>query len=425
MTDRYGKSYPLPRVDWIGGLSMDRLRTSRRDRARKILFDKHKYGALLSLNEWNTRYITSTYTPAWTTPNSGLRYSLWVKGDEWPIIYEQGEIGYHTERTAPWLPPGHVKYAITGMGWIARCMGDEAHKDATRRFVDQIMVELKRGGVQNEVLAFDFADPTIVAAFESRGVKTSNEGYLSMLEARKIKLPDEVECLRNTCVIGDTMFDALKRTARPGVSENEVLGEAFKACYSNGGEVFSGVFCTSGPYSWPNLRGTTGRTLEPYDVIYMDVYNTSWNGYKTCYYRTFSLGEPSKATKAAYQRAYDWLYDAINIIKPGITTKDIASKWPSGPAVWADIGVKTEDQTAGSNWAHGIGLTLYEPPLAWRGCSLDYPMEIEEDMCFAIETQEGDGEGQGVRIEEVIHVIKGGVEILSRWPVKEITVIDI
>jgi Xaa-Pro aminopeptidase len=50
-------------------------------------------------------------------------------------------------------------------------------------------------------------------------------------------------------------------------------------------------------------------------------------------------------------------------------------------------------------------------------------MVIEEDMCFAIETQEGDGEGQGVRIEEVIHVTATGVEILSKWPIKEITVI--
>jgi len=209
------------------------------------------------------------------------------------------------------------------------------------------------------------------------------------------------------------------------VSEHEILGEVFKACYSIGGEVHSGVFCTSGPYSWPNLRHMTGRLIEPGDVVYMDVYNTSWNGYKTCYYRTFSVGEPSKATRNAYQRAYDWLYESINVIKPGVTTKEIASKWPSGPAVWGDIGVMHEDQTAGNNWAHGIGLTLYEPPLVWRGCSLDFPMTIEEGMTFAIETQEGDGEGQGVRIEEVIHVTKTGVEILSKWPVKEMTVIPI
>ena len=424
MTDKYGKSYPFQPMDWIEGVNMDKLRTGRLNRAKAELFEKRNFGGLLSLNEWNTRYITSTYTPPWTTPSSGLRYSLLLKGDEHPIIYEQGDIGYHTQRNSPWLPPENVRYAITGMGWIARCMGDSAHQAAVARFVDQTMIELKRAGVHKEVLAMDFSDPYIVAAFDAKGVKTSGDGFTAMLAARKNKLQEEVECLRNTCTIGDAMFDALVRTVRPGVSEHEILGEAFKACYVNGGEVHSGVFCTSGPYSWPNLRHSTGRRLAHGDVIYMDVYNTSWNGYKTCYYRTFSVGEPSKATKAAYKRAYDWLYDAIGVIKPGITSKEIAERWPAGPDVWGDIGVVHEDQTAGNNWAHGIGLTLYEPPLVWRGCSLDHPMGSEADMCFAIETQEGDGEGQGVRIEEVIRVTKTGVEILSKWPSKELTTID-
>ena len=424
MTDKYGKSYPFQPMDWIEGVNMDRLREGRLARTKEQLFKLRNFGGLLSLNEWNTRYITSTYTPPWTTPSSGLRYSLLLKGDEHPIIFEQGDIGYHTQRNSPWLPPGNVRYAITGMGWIARCMGDSAHKAAVVRFVDQIYAELKRAGVQRDVLAMDFSDPFITAAFEAKGVKTSGEGFTAMLEARKHKMPEEVECLRNTCTIGDAMFNALVRTVRPGVSEHEILGEAFKACYVNGGEVHSGVFCTSGPYSWPNLRHSTGRRLAHGDVIYMDVYNTSWNGYKTCYYRTFSVGEPSQATKDAYKRAYDWLYDAIGVIKPGVTSKEIAEKWPAGPDVWGDIGVVSEDQTAGNNWAHGIGLTLYEPPLVWRGCSIDHPMVIEEDMCFAIETQEGDGQGQGVRIEEVIHVTKTGVEILSKWPSKELTVIE-
>lgn len=424
MTDAYGKSPPFQPQDWLEPVNMNNLRTARLARTKAELFDKGKFGAFLSLNEWNTRYMTSTYTPPWTSGNSGLRYSLLVRGDEHPIVYEQGDIAYHTQRSSPWLPAANVRYAITGMGWIARCMGDAAHKAAVLRFVDQIYPELKRAGVHKEVLAMDFFDPFIGAAFEAKGVKTSGEGFTAMLTARKNKLPEEVECLRNTCMIGDSMFDALVKTARPGVSEHEILGEAFKACYKNGGEVYSGVFVTSGPYSWPNLRHSTGRRLAHRDVLYMDVYNTSWNGYKTCYYRTFSIGEPSKATKAAYKRAYDWLYDAMSVIRPGISSKDIAAKWPAGPDVWGDIGVVHEDQTAGNNWAHGIGLTLYEPPLVWRGCSMDYPMEIEEGMTFAIETQEGDGEGQGVRIEEVIRVTKTGIEILSKWPIKEITVIE-
>ena len=424
MTDAYGRSPPFQAQDWMEPVNMSNLRNGRLARAKAALFDKHKFGALLSLNEWNTRYITSTYTPPWTGSNSGLRYSLLVRGDEHPIVYEQGDIAYHTQRSSPWMPASNIRYAITGMGWIARCMGDSAHRAAVVRFVDQVYPELKRAGVHKEVLALDFSDPYIGAAFEAKGVKVSGEGFNVMLEARKTKLQEEVDCLRNTCVIGDTMFQALVDTARPGVSENEVLGEAFKACYKNGGEVHSGVFVTSGPYSWPNLRHWTGRRLQHRDVLYMDVYNTAWNGYKTCYYRTFSLGEPSKATKAAYKRAYDWLYDAINIIKPGVSSRDIAMKWPPGPEIWGDIGVVHEDQTAGNNWAHGIGLTLYEAPLVWRGCSIDHPMEIEEGMTFAIETQEGDGEGQGVRIEEVIRVTKTGVEFLSKWPIKEITVID-
>ncbi|MBI2177393.1 MAG: M24 family metallopeptidase, partial [Candidatus Tectomicrobia bacterium] len=292
MTEAHGMSYPFQATDWINGINMDNLREGRLKRAKTELFGKRKFGAFLSLNEWNTRYITSTYTPMWTTSSSGLRYSLLVKGDAQPIVYEQGDIGYHTERFAPWLPKGNVKWAITGMGWIARCMGEAAHAAAVKRFADQIYTELKRAGVEKEVLALDFADPAISAAFEAKGVKTSGDGYLALLDARKHKLPEEVQCLRNTCSVGDAMFEALRQTTRPGVSEHEVLGEVYKACYKNGGEVYSGVFCTSGPYTWPNLRCWTGRRINPGDVIYMDVYNTSWNGYKTCYYRTFSLGEP-------------------------------------------------------------------------------------------------------------------------------------
>ena len=425
MTEEYGLSYPTTSVDWIQGINLDRLRDGRLARAKEQLFEVSKFGAFLSLNEWNTRYISSTYTPQWTTPSSGLRYSLLCRDADWPIVYEQGDIGYHTKRFCPWLGDENVKYAITGMGWIARCMGKGAHEAAVKRFIDQIYGDLKRHGVEKEPLALDFSDPFIDAAFEKKGVQTTGEGYMAMLDARKIKLPEEIQCLRNVCTISDGMFEALRSNVRPGVSENEILGEVFRACYRAGGEVHSGVFVTSGPYTWPNLRHWTGRRLNPGDVIYMDCYNASWNGYKTCYYRTFNLDEPSKATRDAYQRAYDWLYAAIDIIKPGVTTKEIAEKWPSGPEVWADIGVMHEDQTAGNNWAHGIGLTLYEPPMVWRGCSLEHPQVIEEDMCFAIETQEGDHEGQGVRIEEVIHVTKTGVEILSKWPVKEISVVSI
>ena len=45
-------------------------------------------------------------------------------------------------------------------------------------------------------------------------------------------------------------------------------------------------------------------------------------------------------------------------------------------------------------------------------------------MTFAIETQHGIPGIGGVRIEEMIHVTEDGVEIMSQFPVDEITVCD-
>jgi hypothetical protein len=38
---------------------MDKLRTGCLARAKAELFEKRNFGAFLTLNEWNTRYITS------------------------------------------------------------------------------------------------------------------------------------------------------------------------------------------------------------------------------------------------------------------------------------------------------------------------------------------------------------------------------
>ena len=55
---------------------------------------------------------------------------------------------------------------------------------------------------------------------------------------------------------------------------------------------------------------------------------------------------------------------------PGVTTADIASKWPSAKEAW---GYEEEDQAAANNWGHGLGLAQYDPPVISRIWSLDHP----------------------------------------------------
>ncbi len=408
-------------VDWDENVNYERMRNYKVERAREQL-KNYDVGAILAVNEWNTRYLTSTWTPHWTTPNSGLRYSLFAANAKGPIMYEQAEIGYHTRQMCPWLDK--VKVAITGTGWSSIIIGPDAQSAQRKKFVTQIIDDLKSYGVEKEVLALDVADPGIVAAFEEAGIKVSLRGQEMMFHARKIKNRDEVECLRIVSAIGDAQFHAIKEMIKPGVRENEVVGTMHKVAYDLGGQVYSGNFVTSGAFSWPNPRETSGnRILRPGDLVFADTYNTAYNGYKSCYYRTFSIGKPTPAQKDNYAKALDWLYASIDVIKPGMTTKDVAEQWPASDEVWSDILIKHEDQTAGSNWMHGIGLTLYELPLAWREVSLDHPLPLEKGMTFAIETQHGTIGHGGVRLEEMIHITETGVEVMTKWPIDEITAV--
>ena len=405
-------------VDWEERINMDRMRRYRMRRVKQQM-ERMKLGAILSVNEWNMRYMTSTWNAYWTTPASGLRYALFPATKDSPILYEQGEIGYHARQMAPWLDK--VKVAITGAGWIGRVMGPAGHEQQLKKFCQQIADDLKEAGVEKETLAMDTWDPGLVAEFQRLGIKVSPDGAAAMLEARRIKNRDEIECLRTAATISDAMFGAVARAIRPGVKESELCGIAHKTAYDLGARIYSGVFVTSGPFAWPNPRDESDRIIRAGDVLYMDTYNTSYMGYKTCVYRTYSCGKASQEAKDDYRLALDWLYDAINIIRAGVTTREIAEKWPSGPEVWKDIHVISEDQTAGSNWAHGIGLTLYEPPIIWREVSLNPPdIALEENMTFAIETQHGRPGKHGVRIEEMIRVTKTGVEVMTKFPVGEI-----
>ena len=405
-------------VDWEERINMDRMRRYRMRRVKQQM-ERMKLGAILSVNEWNMRYMTATWNAYWTTPASGLRYALFPATKDSPILYEQGEIGYHARQMAPWLDK--VKVAITGAGWIGRVMGPAGHEQQLKKFCQQIADDLKEAGVEKETLAMDTWDPGLVAEFQRLGIKVSPDGAAAMLEARRIKNRDEIECLRTAATISDAMFGAVARAIRPGVKESELCGIAHKTAYDLGARIYSGVFVTSGPFAWPNPRDESDRIIRAGDVLYMDTYNTSYMGYKTCVYRTYSCGKASQEAKDDYRLALDWLYDAINIIRAGVTTREIAEKWPSGPEVWKDIHVISEDQTAGSNWAHGIGLTLYEPPIIWREVSLNPPdIALEENMTFAIETQHGRPGKHGVRIEEMVRVTKSGVEVMTKFPVEEI-----
>jgi Xaa-Pro dipeptidase len=409
-------NFGIAGVDWQERVNWDRLRTYRLESARERM-KAHGLGAMLCMYDENVRYITSTLTPGWCRLKPGLRYAL-LCGDGKPILFEQGDIGVQINRHCPWLPEENVRYSYA---WIKGAAGPAA-QEQVKKFTNAIFEEMKRHNVDGEILGVDFIDINMIGAFEAANIKWQ-DGMTAMMEARAIKNKDEQECLRIVGAIGDAAHWETMKFLEPGVTENQVTAHIMDYLYSFPGmEDVEDVIVSSGPNTWPNWRNFSDRIIKPGDITFMDLAALTWNGYKSCYYRTYCVGgQPTQEMKDYYAIALEWLYDSIDAVKAGTTTREIAEKWPSAKEVW---GYEEEDQAAANLWGHGLGLAQYDPPVISRIWSLDHPIEIKPGMVFALETQHGKPLEFGVRIEEMLIVHEDKIEIISNFPVQEITVVD-
>jgi Xaa-Pro dipeptidase len=409
-------NFGITGLDWQQRINWDRLRNYRLERAREKM-KKAGLGAMLCMYDENVRYITGTLTPGWNRLKPGLRYAI-LCGDGQPVLFEQGDIGAQVERHTPWIPPENIRYSYA---WIKGAAGPASQMQVTK-FTNAIKEEMKRHGVAGEKLGVDFIDINMMRHFEEEGIAWE-DGMSPMMEARAIKNEDEQNCARIVGAIGDAAHWATMKFLEPGVTENQVTAHIMKFLYDIPGmEDVEDVIVSSGPNTWPNWRNFSDRIVQPGDITFMDLAALTWNGYKSCYYRTYCVGrEPTQKMKDVYAEALDWLYASIEAVKVGATTRDIALKWPSAKEAW---GYEEEDQAAANLWGHGLGLAQYDPPVISRIWSLDHPLEIEAGMVFALETQHGVPFEFGVRIEEMVIVHDDDVEIISNFPVNQITVVD-
>jgi Xaa-Pro aminopeptidase len=216
----------------------------------------------------------------------------------------------------------------------------------------------------------------------------------------------------------DAAYDALYRELRPGLRENECVGLVSKLLFDMGSELIEGVNAISGERANPHPHVFTDRALRPGDPAYFDIIH-SFNGYHTCYYRTFAIGSGSPALVDAYRRAREMLDEAIAMVRPGVTTAEIAARWPAAP----EFGFPDEEAAFALQFGHGCGLSHWEKPILSRLVSLDHPQVLEEGMCIALETFWPATDGwSAARIEEQLVVTANGCEVITRFPAEQLLV---
>src|SRR5262249_59074595 len=164
------------------------------------------------------------------------------------------------------------------------------------------------------------------------------------------------------------------------VRENEIVALASKRLYDMGSDDVESINAVSGERCNPHPHNFSDRMIRPGEQAFFDIMQ-SYNGYRTCYYRTFSVGRATAPQRDAYARASEWMEAAISAIKPGVSTDQVARLWPAAQ----EFGLPDEKTAFGLQFGHGLGLALHERPIISRRASPEPPLEIQKDMVFAVD----------------------------------------
>ena len=402
------KTFGLMAVDWEERVNIERLRQERLARVKNAL-KKSEIGALLCFDMNNIRYITATHIGTWAMDKL-VRFSLLPQDDD-PILWDFGSAARHHQIYCPWLGERSRAGISTLRG--ATNPGSGLAEDVAKK----IRLELEKRKLSNEPVGVDVIEIPVLFALQSQGIKVV-DGQQLMHEVRKIKTQDEITLLNTATMMVDAAYDELYRFMRPGVKENECVGVVSKVLYDLGSEHVEGVNAISGERCSPHPHVYTDRVLRPGDPAFFDILH-SFNGYRTCYYRTFAVGSASPAMVDAYKRCRDYMDAAISIVKPGITTADVVKLWPRAE----EFGFANEEAAFALQYGHGVGLSIWEKPIFSRLVSLDHPEIIEEGMVFALETYWPASDGwSAARLEEEVVVTKDGCEIITRFPSEKLLV---
>jgi Xaa-Pro aminopeptidase len=402
------KTYGLMTVDWEERVNVERLRAERLARIKRLLKES-ELGALLCFDMNNIRYITATHIGTWAMDKLA-RFTLLPQDDE-PILWDFGSAARHHQLYAPWLGERSRAGISTQRGAMLPAAGRA--EDVARK----IRIELEARGLLGEPLGVDEIELPVLFALQAEGIKVV-DGQQLMQQARLIKTQDEITLLNTACMMVDAAYEELYRAMKPGIRENECVGLVSKVLYDLGSEHVEGVNAISGERCSPHPHVFSDRVLRPGDPAYFDILH-SYNGYRTCYYRTFAIGSASQAMVDAYKRCRDILDAAVNAIKPGVTTADIVKLWPKAQ----EFGFPNEEAAFALQYGHGVGLSIWEKPIFSRLVSLDHPEVIEEGMVFALETFWPASDGwTAARIEEQLVVTKDGCEVITRFPAEQLLV---
>jgi Xaa-Pro dipeptidase len=276
---------------------------------------------------------------------------------------------------------------------------------------------LTDAGLADAPVGVDIVEPAFLFEMQRQGLTVVDCQQL-MLDAREIKSSDEIMLLSQAAAMVDGVYQDIVDVLKPGIRENEIVALASKRLYEMGSDQVEAINAVSGERCNPHPHNFSDRLIRPGDQAFFDIIH-SYNGYRTCYYRTFGVGSSTPAQRDAYVKAREWMDASFEMVKSGVGTDEVAQVWPTAP----EFGFANEMAAFGLQFGHGLGLGLHERPIISRLNSMTAPVEIRPGMVFALETYCPASDGfSAARIEEEIVVTEDGPRVLTQFPAQDLFV---
>jgi hypothetical protein len=148
------------------------------------------------------------------------------------------------------------------------------------------------------------------------------------------------------CGAVSTRAGLIVEALKPGVRENEIVALAEKKLYEYGSGQVKAINAISGESCNPRPHNFTDRIIRPGDQAFFDIVHL-FNGCRTCYHRTFSVGRATSPQRAAYsQPANGRITPSLRSGLASVRTRSrVSSRRPNR------LGLKTNSRPLGSNSA--------------------------------------------------------------------------
>lgn len=394
----------------IERIDQRKLRAYRLERLRAELRKRDVAGCLLA-DPINIRYATGSRNMTVWTMHAPSRWAF--VPTEGPVILFEFESAKHAndglETIAEIRPCTPWIYFLAGPRW----------EEKAGLWAREIAEVVAAHGGKNRRLAVDRCEPAGAFKLRALGLELV-DAQEAIEQARLIKSPEEIECLRVAMEVCDTAIARMREALRSGITENQLWAILHAVNIAHDGEWIEARLLASGERTNPWFQECGSRLIQAGDLVAFDTDMVGPLGYLADISRTWVCPgkPPTNEQRRLYALAEDQVQFNMGLIKPGMGFREFTERcWrlpePFVPNRYLMM-------------VHGVGLVDEYPSLAYGQDFADWGYDgvFQENMIVSVESYIGEARGkEGVKLEQQVLITASGAVPLSKTPFENALVI--